>query len=572
MTCDHLRPLLDSPRDLHTLFLVAESFSQGLIPRSVVETVKLGWMTALRKKDGGVRGIVASEVIRRLTARTIAQQLGPAVEAATAPFQYALSTRAGCECVSHALQALRDMDEDGGITSIDGISAYDTISRRAMLQGLEKVPGGSAASPFVRLFHAEPSTYPWQDDVGTTHRIHQGEGGEQGDPLMPLLYSLGQHAALEAMQARLHPGEKLFAHLDDVWLVSQPERVGQVHNVAEHELWTHAKIQVHRGKTHVWNRSGRKPPNCDEMQRAAEAADPNTRVWRGSKLPTTEQGIKILGCPLGHEDFVSAQLEATTRKHQALLQAIPTVPDIQSGWSLLLHCAAARANCQLRVLRPDVVSSFARAHDAGVWQCLCAVLRIPDTSCKEVARLSASLPLALGGLGLRSAVRTSAAAHWSSWADTLPMIHQRHPVVATRIVHALAQEVDSPVLGAVRRAGQELEGDSGFVVPSWPALTAGLRPPPREPEFHEPKGWLATRSGQSRGEAVPNNFGFATAFTVNKGHVEVPEWTNGRSCVLCFALLSLDAFPAHFVPCPSAATPCSSLAFDFAQLPVWPSS
>ena len=76
-------------------------------------------------------------------------------------------------------------------------------------------------------------------------------------------------------------------------------RVGEVHIVAEHELWTHAKIQVHRGKTHVWNRSGRKPPSCDEMQRVAEAADPNARVWRGSELPTTEQGIKILGCTSG---------------------------------------------------------------------------------------------------------------------------------------------------------------------------------------------------------------------------------------------------------------------------------
>ena len=104
------------------------------------------------------QGNLWSQVIRRLTAQTIAQQLGPAVEVATAPFQYALSTRAGCECVSHALQALCDMDEDATITSIDGISAYDTISRRAMLQGLEKVPGGSAASPFVRLFCAEPST------------------------------------------------------------------------------------------------------------------------------------------------------------------------------------------------------------------------------------------------------------------------------------------------------------------------------------------------------------------------------------------------------------------------------
>ena len=77
------------------------------------------------------------EVIRRFTARTVAQQLGPAIEAATAPFQYALSTRAGCECVSHVLQALCELDEDATVTSIDGISAYDTISRRAMIAGLE---------------------------------------------------------------------------------------------------------------------------------------------------------------------------------------------------------------------------------------------------------------------------------------------------------------------------------------------------------------------------------------------------------------------------------------------------
>ena len=35
-------------------------------------------------------------------------------------------------------------------------------------------------------------------DDGEVHKIPQGEGGEQGDPMMPLLYSLGQHRALEA--------------------------------------------------------------------------------------------------------------------------------------------------------------------------------------------------------------------------------------------------------------------------------------------------------------------------------------------------------------------------------------
>ena len=55
------------------------------------------------QQDGGVRGIVVSDVLRRLVARTMAKQCALSAEKATALFQYALRTRAGCECVSHVL-------------------------------------------------------------------------------------------------------------------------------------------------------------------------------------------------------------------------------------------------------------------------------------------------------------------------------------------------------------------------------------------------------------------------------------------------------------------------------------
>ena len=40
------------------------------------------------------------------------------------------------------------------------------------------------------------------------------EEREQGDALMPLLYSLGQHGALQSVASHLLPGERLFAFLD----------------------------------------------------------------------------------------------------------------------------------------------------------------------------------------------------------------------------------------------------------------------------------------------------------------------------------------------------------------------
>ena len=42
----------------------------------------------------------------------------------------------------------------------------------------------------------------------------------------------------------------------------------------------------------------------------------------------------------------------------------------------------------------------------------------------------ATLPMRLGGLGLRSASRMSHSAYWASWADSLQMIAQRLPTVA----------------------------------------------------------------------------------------------------------------------------------------------
>ena len=165
MTAEHLRPLLNATRILHLLFRASESLAAAQVPQSTVDVLKLGRITALQKARGGVRGIVAGDILRRLVSRTMAQ-LGLEVERATAPFQYAMRTRAGCECVAHAVQALCEVDSELTVLSIDGISAYDSISRVAMLQ----VNG--QAVPYMRMFYGEPSTYIWEDEHNVVHSIH----------------------------------------------------------------------------------------------------------------------------------------------------------------------------------------------------------------------------------------------------------------------------------------------------------------------------------------------------------------------------------------------------------------
>ena len=287
--------------------------------------------------------------------------------------------------IAHVLQVLTEVDPCSTVVSIDGVGAYDSISRKAMLEALTRVPGGLKVLPFVRLFHGQPSQFMWEDDEGVVHRIRQGEGGEQGDSLMPLLFSLGQHAALDAVKARMVEGEVLLARVGDVYLALQEE------------LYRHARIRIHASKTQVWNAAGEQREACDILERIAQAEDPRARVWKGSNIPTAEQGVRVLGTPLGHVDYVQTQLTWKLAEHDVLLQRIPLVTDVLSAWSLLLHCAGGRANCLLRVVRPELVGRFALGHNEGLWECLKRIMKLEGDVSDTVKDIT-SLPLALGGL------------------------------------------------------------------------------------------------------------------------------------------------------------------------------
>ena len=252
------------------------------------------------------------------------------------------------------------------------------------------------------------------------------------------------------------------AYLDDIYVVSTPDWVGAIYAILQHELFTRVGIRVHGGKTQVWNMAGIRPEACDVLEQIAQAADPTVVVWRGSEVPSVQQGIKILGAPLGHPDFVSAHLERTIAEHAVLLERIPS--DVQSAWLLLVHCAQARATNLLRALQPSLSEEFARSHDAGMCGCSCSILQLPVDQCDEVVRHTASLPLVLGGLGLRSAERTRFAALWASWADCLPMVYARHPVVAIQLALHSEGLPHTPCLSEV--AAIPLSGVS-LAVPTW---------------------------------------------------------------------------------------------------------
>ena len=174
-----------------------------------------------------------------------------------------------------------------------------------------------------------------------------------------------------------------------------------------------------------------------------------------------------VGHPIGHVEFVQAQLVSTTKKHATLYERIQSVQDLQSAWLLLLFCANTRATCSLRGLPPNEVPEFAAAHDEASWQCLTKLLSFPRNTDRHSV---ASLSFDLGGCGLQSAWRTRAPAHWASWADSLRMIHQRHPEVANTMIGICLSVMVSAILHAAVASCEELRA-VGYIPPGWRALS-----------------------------------------------------------------------------------------------------
>ena len=144
-------------------------------------------------------------------------------------------------------------------TSVDGVgpSCNHHVNRRrwCVRSDFTKIHVGRSggdgqrvtSSPIRQDVLWSHSTYLWEDEAGVVHTVEHGEGGE----LMPLLYPLGQHAALKSVQEGLHEDERLFAFLDDIYAVTSPERVGDVHALLSTHLRRCSSIRINVGKTHV---------------------------------------------------------------------------------------------------------------------------------------------------------------------------------------------------------------------------------------------------------------------------------------------------------------------------------
>ena len=366
----------------------------GRAPRELSEHLCGASLIALAKDDNDVRPIAVGEVFRRLTSKCLCASVRDNARDFFEPLQVGVACPLGLEAAIHTVAQYVNRHAASAnklVLTIDFKNAFNSIDRNAFLRAACEHMQPVAA--WACWCYSLPSRLLYDG-----HVIASRTGVQQGDNLGPLLFSLAFHPTLRALKA-VQGIDVVVGYLDDVVIAGEAGSVlaplgalqaalpglGLLLNSRKCELIPTAGVR----SAVDWSQF---PP---EMKRVADAS------------------FKFLGTPICSQEFVvNFTQQKRTDKAIRLLQEVEWLEDGQVAHKLLTRCmGACRVMHAMRTTRPDWITTQLRAVDTAVLNALeaCMGLALP-----AAARQQASLPMSLGGCGLRSSERHAAAAYVSS--------------------------------------------------------------------------------------------------------------------------------------------------------------
>lgn len=209
----------------------------GEAPPDVIKAHSVGQALALQKPGGGIRPLCCGSVVRRLGARAACKAFSADLRQAVGPYQWAIGRPSGMEAVRKVM----------GVLAEHRPHAAFEVGRL--------VP---ELSPVARTMYSEPTGHLWWDDSGAAWEVSARARVDQGCPLSPCFFALAVARSLGLLQAELGargPHAKVFAYLDDVYVVVDPAQASWAMDVTARALSV-AGLGLNLAKSMIWIPSG----------------------------------------------------------------------------------------------------------------------------------------------------------------------------------------------------------------------------------------------------------------------------------------------------------------------------
>jgi len=374
-------------------------------------------LTALKKKDGGIRPVAVGGALRRLAAKCILHVIQPSLTRQFVPRQLGVGVKNGVEAAVHAariwIEQARE-DTSKALLKIDFSNAFNEVRRDIVLSEVKiKFP---EIFPFVcESLHYESNLY-----FGTTKILSQ-TGVQQGDPLGPALFSLAIHGLVEKLSGL----ELNVFYLDDGTIAGDIETVIAAADSIRQDAES-LGLRINSSKCEVFFPAN-DPKNLHQLQAilpGVNVINSSEALLLGSAV-TIEAQLPVLRLKTGKLSNMRKIL-GMLPSHAAffLLAKSVSIPSL----IYFLRCFPSYGE----ILRPSL-----DAYDTELKNTVAEILNINLDQSKWD---QVCLPVKLGGLGLRQIPKSASSCFLSSLESSKDLLSMILPQDKLFIAHKEYQD------------------------------------------------------------------------------------------------------------------------------------
>lgn len=372
-------------------------------------------------KCPGVRPIGIGEVPRRIAAKAILSIVSPDVEEAAGPLQVCAGQEGGCEAAVHAMRRIFEDSNTEAVLLVDATNAFNSVNRKTALHNI------SIICP--ALTHILVNTYraPIRLFITGSGEIQSTEGTTQGDPLAMAMYALAITPLIDQLSSRS-------PDVHQVWYADDATSASTCSSLRA--WWDHIS---EIGPLFGYYPNGSKTYLVVKPDHGEHAS----RLFADTDVHVTTYGKRHLGAALGSrtftEEYVSTKVQEWVKEIQQLAKVAISQP--HAAHAAFTHGLSSRWSYLLRTI-PDIQDLLLPLEDAIHHHFIPALTGRPP--CSSLERDLLSLPVRLGGLGLRNPAAESPSIFQASQ-------HLTAPLVALIVAQEAKQIVDPDVTATIKK-------------------------------------------------------------------------------------------------------------------------
>jgi hypothetical protein len=381
----------------------------GSLPSWFYSLLVGGVAVALPKGDGGLRPIVMVETMHKLFASALLLKVHTQANQYLAPHQTALQ-KAACTVLPMAYNLALQADKDSVLLALDMSSAYSTVSRASIEQGLKEAKLASLLPLFRAAYGQQEGNLVNMRVQNQVRVIAVKSGVFQGDSLSPLFFSVAVQPFLKKV-GNAEGVKSASGFYDDFFLLAKPtaQFADAVGALVKECASIGLKINLTKSVALSYS-----PDSLVAFSQLAGLEGITKQV------DLSKDCHILLGVPIGQQEAIKKVMVERMKEEGEVANKVKLIGEssVQCAQKVLDFCVASRSIHLLRAVFPSTVENLAKCVDAHVTDCFRKLVSpFPFVADDTIPRIR--LPKRDGGMGLSSLVELSPGAFVGAVADVL---------------------------------------------------------------------------------------------------------------------------------------------------------